>query len=125
MSDARPGTTTAGRLGEVRVTDERAARDADWIATVTLSQDFRAGSRGPHGRISGGHVVYRPGAAIDQSSGPFTPGDPGTLATFRTAFSHPDGSGSNSVAWNPTLKVHVPTAAVAGFYRGVVTHSVA
>ncbi|WP_406171258.1 hypothetical protein [Streptomyces sp. NBC_00996] len=93
---------------------------------MTVSQDFRAaGSPGPHQGISGRHVLYRPGAAIDPFNGPFTPGHPGTLATFRMAFSHPSGYGSNSVAWNPTVKVHVPEAGVADVYRGVVTHSVA
>jgi hypothetical protein len=125
LPDVPPGATASGHLGEVRVTDERAARDATWIATVTVSQDFTTGSPGAHETISGGRVAYRPGAAIDPFNGPFTPGHPGPLATFRTAFSHPRGYGSNSVAWNPTLKVHVPEAGVAGIYRGVVTHSVA
>lgn len=125
LSGAPPGGTASGRLGEVRVTDERAARDAAWVAAVTVSRDFTAGSHGPEAAISGGHVVYRPGAAIDSFNGPFTPGRPGPVTTFRMAFSHPSGSGSNSVAWNPALSVHVPAAGVAGVYRGVVVHSVA
>ncbi|MFC3574545.1 hypothetical protein ACFOZ0_14940 [Streptomyces yaanensis] len=125
LSDAWPGHMAHGRLGEVRVTDERAARDAAWTATVTVSQDFTAGSPDSDETISRSHVVYRPGAAIDAFNGPFTPGHPGRLTTFRMAFSHPSGSGSNSVTWNPTLIVHVPAAGVADVYRGTVTHSVA
>jgi hypothetical protein len=125
LSGAPPGGTASGRLGEVRVTDERASRDATWVAAVTVSRDFTAGSYGPEAAISRGHVVYRPGAAIDSFNGPFVPGDAGPVATFRMAFSHPSGSGSNSVAWNPALSVHVPAAGVAGVYRGVVVHSVA
>lgn len=125
LSGAPPGDAASGRLGEVRVTDERAARDASWVATVTVSEDFTAGSPDFDETISGGHVAYHPGAAIDAFNGPFTPGHPGSLANVRMAFSHPSGSGSNSVAWNPALIVHVPADGVAGVYRGVVTHSVA
>jgi hypothetical protein len=31
----------------------------------------------------------------------------------------------NSAAWNPTLSVAVPAAAVAGTYAATITHSVA
>lgn len=125
LSTSEPGGTASGPLGEVRVVDERAVRDATWTATVTVSRDFAAGAHGPQESISGGRVVYRPGAAVDSFNGPFVPGTPGPLDTYRTAFSRPSGSGVNSVAWRPTLHVHVPTAGVAGTYHGVVTHSVA
>jgi hypothetical protein len=35
------------------------------------------------------------------------------------------GVGNNSAAWNPTLVVTAPAAAVTGLYTGTVTHSVA
>ncbi|MEU9014681.1 hypothetical protein AB0D12_33980 [Streptomyces sp. NPDC048479] len=125
LSSAAPGGTASGHLGEVRVIDERAAPDAQWIATVALSQDFTTGGGRSNETISGGGVDYDPGAAIDPVNGPFIPGPPGTLANSRVAFRHASGSGSNSVAWDPTLDVHVPAPAVAGTYHGTVTHSVA
>jgi len=39
--------------------------------------------------------------------------------------SHTTGSGANSVSWNPTLTIAVPSGAVAGTYTGTVVHSVA
>jgi hypothetical protein len=32
---------------------------------------------------------------------------------------------SISAAWNPTIVVNIPAAAVAGTYSGTITHSVA
>ncbi|MFD7614724.1 hypothetical protein [Streptomyces sp. NPDC059828] len=120
-----PGGTSRGSIGEVEVVDERAVSDAQWTAVVSLSRAFSTGEGHWHQTIPGSRVRYDPGEAIDPVNGPFVPGLPGSLADSRAAFRHPTGSGSNSVAWDPTLEVHVPTLVVAGTYRGVVTHSVA
>jgi hypothetical protein len=47
------------------------------------------------------------------------------LAASRTAFSAGSVVGNNSVSWNPTVTINIPSAAVAGTYSGTVTHSVA
>ncbi|MFD5429543.1 hypothetical protein [Streptomyces sp. NPDC127084] len=125
LSRTVPGGTARGTIGQVTVVDERAASDAEWTAIVSLNGPFRTGEGHRHQTIPGSRVWYDPGEEIDPVNGPFLPGTPGTIADPRVAFRHPSGSGGNSVTWDPTLEVEVPALAVAGWYRGVVTHSVA
>ena len=125
LSDAAPGGTATGPVGIVAVTDERSAFDTHWTATVALFTPFTTGAQSPAETIPRASVDYDPGAAISPVNGPFTPGTTGDLGVPRTAFSRPSGSGNNSVSWNPTLTVHVPSAAVAGAYSGILRHSVA
>jgi hypothetical protein len=47
------------------------------------------------------------------------------LTATRTAFSATGVAGDNTAAWNPTVVIRVPEAAVAGHYRGAIIHSVA
>ncbi|MGW3152106.1 YncE family protein, partial [Streptomyces sp. NPDC001177] len=122
LSTVTPGHTATGQLGQVTVNDERSLADASWVATASLTDAFTTPGGSP---ITGSATTYTPGAATSSVNGPFTAGTAGTLASARTAFSKPSGSGNNSVSWNPTLDVAVPAAAVAGIYTGTVTHSVA
>lgn len=122
---AAPGFQTSGPFGQVDVTDQRSALNASWTATVE-STDFKTGGGTPAETIPASDVNYSPGAAINPINGPFTPGTPGNLGSSpMTAFRHPSGSGDNSVGWNPTLLVSVPSNAVVGTYTGTITHSVA
>lgn len=126
LPDAAPGGSTSGALGTVSVTDGRAALDASWVATATLDAPFTTGTGTTPETIPAANVTYDPGAAIDPTPPEeFTPGSPGTLDSPVTAMSHTTGSGVNSVSWNPTLTIAVPSGAVAGTYTGTVVHSVA
>ncbi|MEJ8632511.1 hypothetical protein [Streptomyces sp. MS2.AVA.5] len=125
LSDTTPGGDASGSLGVVTVTDERSAINASWTVTAELASSFTTGTQTPAETIYGSNVDYAPGPAINPVNGPFVPGGTGPLFAPRTAFSRSLAAGNNSVSWNPTLTVHVPAAAVAGDYTGVVRHSVA
>ncbi|MFE9656513.1 hypothetical protein [Micromonospora sp. NPDC006431] len=127
-----PGATVTGALGQVTVTDQRAAANASWTATVT-STDFTTASGGTGQVIPASQVDYWSGPAISTvGNGTFTPGQPTSAAaqplsntTPLTAFTHSGGTGNNSAIWNPNLIVNVPVSAEGGLYTGTVTHSVA
>lgn len=126
---ADPGATASGQIGPVTVTDDRAALDASWTATVT-GTDFTTGGGTAPETIPNISVLYWSGAATATSgSGTFTPGQANAgeaqiINVPRTAFSHTGGSGTNSATWNPTLVVNIPSNAVAGTYTGTVTQTV-
>ncbi|MDX6345468.1 MAG: hypothetical protein QOF84_258 [Streptomyces sp.] len=125
LSNTTPGGTASGPIGIVTVNDQRSTLDTHWTATVALFAAFTTGTQSGSETITGADVDYDPNGAISPVNGPFTPGTAGDLSSPRTAFSRPSGSGNNSVSWNPTLAVHVPTTAVAGLYTGTLRHSVA
>ncbi|MER7269848.1 hypothetical protein ABT344_16295 [Micromonospora carbonacea] len=124
------GSTVNGQLGNVTVTDSRAALSATWTATVS-STAFTTGGGSPSETILPNLVEYWSGPAISTTgTGTFVPGqltsaDAVTLNFPRTAFSKTSGSGNNSATWNPTLRITIPADAVGGTYTGVITHSVA
>lgn len=122
---ATPGNPLTGSFGNVAVTDERSAVDTSWTATAAVTVPFTTGGGTPSETIASSNINYDPGAAINPVNGPFTPGTAGDLGSTRTAFSRPSGSGNNSVGWNPTLTINVPSTSVAGTYSGQITHSVA
>jgi hypothetical protein len=124
LSNVAPGGAATGSLGLVSVSDQRSLLNATWIATVTITTPFHTGAGSADETIPGFDVDYDPGAAINPVNGPFDPGTAGTLTSTRTAFSRTSGSGNNSVSWNPTVTVNVPTSAVFGSYSGVLTHAV-
>ncbi|TDB92072.1 hypothetical protein E1091_13355 [Micromonospora fluostatini] len=124
------GSTLTGQLGNVTVTDSRAALSATWTATVTSSAFTTGGGTGPE-TILPNLIEYWSGPAIATSgTGTFVPGQPTSadavaLNTSRVAFSKTSGSGNNSASWNPSLRITIPASAVGGTYSGVITHSVA
>ncbi|MEW2385776.1 hypothetical protein AB0873_27320 [Micromonospora sp. NPDC047707] len=124
------GNSITGELGNVTVTDERAALTATWTATVSASS-FTTGSGTPEETIVPGLVEYWSGPALATSgTGIFVPGQPSqadavTLSVPRTAFAKTSGSGNNSATWAPDIRIAVPNTAVGGTYSGVITHSVA
>ncbi|WP_433434989.1 hypothetical protein [Nonomuraea sp. CA-141351] len=131
IGDAAPGGQISGQLGSVTVTDQRAALDATWVASVIAATGgFKTGTSTAPETIANSDVYYWSGPfTANTGNAPCTPGQADAAAaqsldTSRTAFSKTSGSGDNSCTWNPTLVVHVPAAAVAGTYTGTVNHSV-
>jgi hypothetical protein len=126
---AAAGTITA-QLGTVTVTDARGLLLGAWTTSVSATSFTTGGATGPE-TLANGAVSYWSGAATATTGlgvgipGQASAGNAQALSTSITAFSKTAGVGNNSSAWNPTLIVTVPAAAVAGLYTGTVTHSVA
>jgi hypothetical protein len=119
-----PGTTIAGALGTVTVTDDRALLAAAWTV-VASSSDWTTGGGTPAETIPAGDVGYDPGAITTTGTITAT-GTPITLsATPAQVVTGTDGVGDNTASWDPTISVAVPAAAVVGAYTGTLTQSVA
>ncbi len=126
-----PGDDVSGQIGPVTIEDQRSQAGASWVASV-IGSDFVTPPP-PAAQVSA-----IPVADVDYWSGPATastnvnastPGQPTaadavTIDVSQTAFSMTAADGNNSITWNPTLIVHVPSTAVAGSYSGTVTHTV-
>ena len=129
-SAATGASTLSSQLGTVTVTDERGALAGSWTATVA-STDFTTGGATTDETVAKSSVTYWSGAATSTSGtavrvpGQATSANAQALGSSRTAFSATGVIGNNTTAWNPTLTVNIPSAAVAGTYSGTVTHSVA
>ena len=129
-SVATGSATTSAQLGSVQITDGRGALLGTWTGSVS-STDFTTGGATANETIAKASLDYWSGAATASSgTGVFTPGQltsllKVTLGSTRTAFAAASVVGNNSVTWNPTVIVNVPSAAVAGVYSGTITHSVA
>lgn len=125
-----PGSNLTGQLGVVTVTDARAALIASWTATAATTTFVTGGATAAE-TIGKAAISYASGAATNTSGvGVFTPGQAtpalaAAMTTAQTAFTLTTGTGSNSAAWNPTLVIAVPAAAVAGTYTGTITQSAA
>jgi hypothetical protein len=132
LGSAAPTTPISAQLGVVTVTDARALLAPTWAATVT-STAFTTGTATAAETIPTSDVNYwsGPTTTVTPATGmTFVPGQPlvtdaVALSTAPTAMSLTAGVGDNSAAWNPTLVVTAPAAAVTGLYTGTVTHSVA
>ncbi|MER7168828.1 hypothetical protein ABT336_22520 [Micromonospora sp. NPDC000207] len=124
------GSTASGQLGNVTVTDSRAALSATWTATVSSTAFTTGGGTGPE-TILPNLVEYWSGPAVNTTgTGTFVPGqttsaDAVTLSLPRVAFSKTSGAGNNTATWNPSIRITIPAGAVGGSYTGVITHSVA
>jgi hypothetical protein len=130
LPSASPGGRTSAQLGTVTVNDFRGMASASWTATVTATTFVTDGAT-PAETIPLTQITYWSGPGTTTTgTGTFTPGQANPAAAVnltvpRTAFSLTAGSSVNSAAWNPTLSVSVPAAAVAGTYTATITHSVA
>ncbi|WP_310741512.1 hypothetical protein [Microbispora sp. H10670] len=126
-----PGGQISGLLGPVTVSDQRAALNATWVATVSAAVGgFTTGGGTTAETVPNSAVLYWSGMAVTTGTGTFVPGQANAAAAQsldvpRTAYSKTSGSGDNSATWNPTIVVNVPVQAVAGTYTGTVNHSVA
>ncbi|EEP72238.1 hypothetical protein MCAG_02565 [Micromonospora sp. ATCC 39149] len=129
LGGGRPGDTLSRSMGDVTVRDNRPVNPNTWTATVT-STSFTTGAGASAATIPAGQMYYWSGPATRSTGGgTLVPGQPTraqaeTLAVPRTAFRKSSGNGRNRVTWNPTLMITLPSTAVAGLYRGTVTHSV-
>lgn len=129
-SAATGSATTSAQLGTVSVTDGRGALLGAWTTSVT-STDFTTGAATANETIAKANADYWSGAATSTSgTGVFLPGqllagNKVTLGASRTAFSASAVVGNNTAAWDPTVIVNIPSAAVVGTYTGTITHSVA
>lgn len=130
---ATTSSEISAQLGTVTVSDLRGALLGSWTASVSSSAFLNTTTNGGTAdeTISTSQVSYWSGAASTSSGvGVFAPGQltvlqAQTLASSRTAFSATAVIGNNTIAWNPTVVVAVPSDVVAGTYSGTVTHSVA
>ncbi|MER7439326.1 hypothetical protein [Micromonospora avicenniae] len=125
------GGTLTGQLGRVEVTDFRGSVNPNtWVATVSATI-FTTGAGGAQRTITNDRISYWSGPAVRSTGGgTLVPGQLGaaqavTLAATREAFRKTAGSGNNSVAWVPIIRVAIPTGIIAGLYRGTIIHSVA
>jgi hypothetical protein len=129
-SAATGSATVSAQLGTVTVSDLRGATLGSWSASVS-STDFTTGGGTSNETIGKANVFYWSGAATaNTGTAVLTPGqllvaNEVALSSSQTAFSAAATVGNNTAAWNPTVDVHVPAAAVAGTYSGTITHSVA
>jgi len=118
-----PGTTIAGGLGAVTVTDDRALLSAAWTVVASAS-DWTTGAGTPAETIPAGDVGYDPGAITPTGTITAT-GSPITLSgTPQPVVTGTAGVGNNTATWDPTLSVAVPAGAVVGVYTGTLTQSV-
>ncbi|MCG5468068.1 fibronectin type III domain-containing protein [Micromonospora sp. LAH09] len=126
LGAATAGTTgLSGQLGPVTVTDDRGPFSGNWV-TVVSSTSFTTGAGSPGETIPNSSITYASGAALAITGvGTFVPQPGAVLDTPQTAAGWSGQTGGpNSVTWNPTLWVTLPTGVVAGDYTAVVTHSV-
>lgn len=120
----------SAQLGTVSVTDARGSLLGSWTTSV-VSTDFTTGGATSNETIVKASADYWSGAATSTTGvGTFTPGqllaaNKVSLSTSRTAFSATVVVGNNTAAWNPTVDVNIPAAAVVGTYTGTITHSIA
>ncbi|HLK77499.1 MAG TPA: putative Ig domain-containing protein [Streptosporangiaceae bacterium] len=130
LPSTSPGGSTSAQLGTVTVNDLRGMATASWTATVTATTFVTGGATAAE-TIPLTQITYWSGpATATTGTGTFTPGQASPAAAVnltvpRAVFTLTAGSSVNSAAWNPTLSVAVPAAAVAGTYTATITHSVA
>jgi hypothetical protein len=131
LGSGNTGDSAIGaQLGTVTVTDNRGSTLGSWTASV-VSSDFTTGGATSNETIGKANVFYWSGAATASSGTAVrTPGqllvaNEVAVGTSQTAFSATAVVGNNTASWNPTIDIHLPSAAVAGTYSGTITHSVA
>src|ERR1700729_1284329 len=113
LGSGAPGTTIGPTaLGTVTVNDNRASASASWSATVS-STDFTSGSQ----TIPATDATYTTGTVTPTGTITITPPLALTGAA-QPVVTGSAGSGDNSAAWDPTIAIAVPAAAVAGLYSG-------
>ena len=115
------GGTISGQLGEVQVSDARAAAaGSGWVATV-ISTAFTPKS-GP--TIGAAAVGYTAGAITKVGTATFTANNPTNLTGVVPAVTATGITGDNSATWDPTINVFVAGGMAAGVYSGTITQSV-
>ncbi len=119
-----PGSVIRGLLGNVTVTDNRAALTASWTASVS-STAFTTGTATPAETIPAADAAYDAGTVTPTGTITITTTDVTLSGTPQAVVAGSSGTGNNSAQWNPTISVTVPSTAVGGTYAGTISHSVA
>jgi hypothetical protein len=123
LGGGAPGTTIAGPIGNVTVTDDRALLAAAWTATASAT-DWTTGGGTGNETIPATDVGYAPGPITTTGTITAT-GFPITLAgAAKTVVTGTAGVGDNTATWDPVLSVAIPASAVGGLYTATLTHSV-
>jgi hypothetical protein len=115
------GRVYAAQLGEVVVTDNRAAAaGSGWIASA-ISTALTPTS-GP--AIAATYIAYAAGTVATTGTVTTTNNDPSTIIGVSPVVTATAITGSNTATWNPTLSITIGGTFVAGVYTGTITHSV-
>ncbi|HUQ62129.1 MAG TPA: hypothetical protein VM121_00055 [Acidimicrobiales bacterium] len=127
-SVASGATSISHQLGTVTVTASGIVAPS-FTATVSATT-FKTGGGAPSETLATSSIAYWSGpatAALLQNATPgqATAAQAQNLSTPRTAFSSTGLALSITTAWNPTIVISIPAAALSGTYTGTITHSVA
>jgi hypothetical protein len=115
------GTIVRGGLGEVTVRDNRNAPEgSSWVATAVATELKPKKGAG----ISAVNIRYSAGDVEKQGNCTVRTSETVTLNRSRAVVSASEISGNNVASWTPTITLRIPPGAVAGTYRGTITHSV-
>ncbi len=129
LGAAFAGNSITGELGNVTVTDSRAALNATWTATVS-SSSFTTGTGTPEETILPNLVEYWSGGGnLDHRyrhlrARPAHPGRCGHAERATGRLLEDLRRRNNSATWAPDIRITIPGGAVGGSYSGVITHSV-
>jgi hypothetical protein len=119
LGSGAPGSTIAGHLGTVTVTDARALASAAWTVTAS-STDWTSGAS----TIPATDANYDPGFVQSTGTISVTGNDITLSGLSQTVVAGTAGTGDNTALWNPTISVVVPGSAVGGLYTATLTQSV-
>jgi hypothetical protein len=124
-SAAAGSLSVGGSLGNVTVTDQRAALAAVWAVTVSSTNfdNITTAGGSPQETVLNTAVGYAPGTASKTGNGNVTPASAASVGSGAVVASWL-GVGINSATWNPTVSFTLLPDQVAGTYRGTITHSV-
>jgi hypothetical protein len=123
-SGASGATDISGTLGAVSVTDLRGSAQA-WSVSATSTLFVGTGSNPSKSTA----VEYKAGTPTSTGTIDFGANLNGTSWHLSTTLASPviaagTLSGNNTATWNPTLKVTLPSSALASTYSGTVTTSI-
>jgi hypothetical protein len=123
LGSGAPGGSASGPLGAVSVADNRALLAASWTVTAS-STNFVTGAGTTDEVIPVADETYDPGGIT--TTGRITAtGTSRTLSTAaQTVVAGTAGVGNNTAAWDPTIEIIIPAAAVNGTYTATLTQSV-
>jgi uncharacterized repeat protein (TIGR01451 family) len=121
-----PGGTASASLGDVQVTDNRAALAVGWTATVSCT-GFTTGGGSAAETIPASDARYLISGFIATSGSAAFASVPvtGLSAAAQAIVAATNVHGDNSAVWNPVVQVSVPSGAVAGTYSATITYSAA
>jgi hypothetical protein len=123
---------SAGNLGAVTVTDNRALNPASWTATVYATNFVNSVTVADFIPVTDatyltGLVAPTPAQALGSTAISVNGTTPLTLhlgPTGQAVVTETGFDGDNSTQWTPEIDLTVPATAVAGTYDATITHSV-